>query len=163
MMQKDLLSIMQEARLTEMRDSLARCNETTERYGLSLTAAEAGDLLMSRSQSLRDAGRVEFGEGILPKLILAFCDSPYITQEDYAETLSGLQDCFYYYKSASEERFGDDDLLSMMRAAFDGEAEGSVEFLAETTMDELCRSTRLGDEREPRGRAFYLQGGEDGE
>ena len=53
-------------------------NQKTARYGLELTEADAKTLAENRNSELRKQQRIEFGEGILPKLIDAFFDSPYI-------------------------------------------------------------------------------------
>ena len=53
-------------------------NAKTERFGLSLTEEDARMLVEKRLESLKEQQRVEFGEGILPKLIFTFCDSPYL-------------------------------------------------------------------------------------
>lgn len=146
-MEQNELSTMAGLQRRQMAQELSACNEMTARYGLTLSGEQVSELIENRFEALRDNGRVEFGEGILPRLITAFCDSPYLSQESYAEMLAGLQECFYYYKSASEDRFSDDELLAMMREAFDGEAEGSLEYLSGTTLDELCRSARFGEGR----------------
>ena len=132
----------------QMEKELARCNEQTAQFGLTLSPQQIAELCEGREEALQNSGRVEFGEGILPRLILAFCDSPYLTGENYAETLAELQECFYYYKSAAEETISDETLLCWMKETFDGEAEGSLEYLAGTTLEELCRAAREGRERE---------------
>ena len=55
---------------------LVETNEFTGRYGLTLSEQDAKLLLRGRQESLKAQRRVEFGEGILPKLIFCFCDSP---------------------------------------------------------------------------------------
>ncbi|MDD6491325.1 MAG: DUF6323 family protein [Firmicutes bacterium] len=62
-------------------------NQKTEKFGLALTQADAEMLVEVRREELKKQQRVEFGEGILPKLIFTFCDSAYINQENYVETL----------------------------------------------------------------------------
>ena len=52
-------------------------------------------LAEGRERALADTGRVEFGDGILPALIDALCDSPYLQQSDWAETLLSAQAVFY--------------------------------------------------------------------
>lgn len=47
-------------------------NGYTAKFGLSLTDEEAALLLRERKDVLKNQERVEFGEGILPKLIYAF-------------------------------------------------------------------------------------------
>ena len=52
--------------LTLCEDAMARC-------GLSLTAEERRELWADRLRVLRDTGRLELGEPLLPRLALAFC------------------------------------------------------------------------------------------
>jgi hypothetical protein len=131
---------------------LRECNLFTGRYGLSLSEAQIERLVVRRFGALRDTGRVEFGEGILKKLIYAFCDSPYLFQENYEDTLLELQDSFYYFKGEADERLSDDELIGFMKQVFDGPAQGSLEYLSGTSLEELCRDARNGD---PGGPARY--------
>lgn len=80
-----------------------------------------------------------------PKLIYAFYDSPWLAPDHYADTLAELQDLFYYYKNESLGRLTDDALLAAMRKAFDGPAQGSLEYLGGTALDRLCRELRGGE------------------
>lgn len=123
---------------------LRECNQFTAKFGLKLTESQIMNLVESRFNALRDTGRMEFGEGILKKLIYAFCSSPYLTQDNYEETMIELQDSFYYYKNESMDQFSDDELIDFMRKVFNGRAQGSVEYLAGTSLEELCRYTREG-------------------
>ncbi len=135
---------------------LRKCNELSVKYGLYLSEAQIQSLVSHRFRALRDTGRIEFGGGILKKLIYAFCDSPYLSQDNYEETLLELQDSFYYYKNESEDRFSDDELIEFMKRVFDGRAQGSLDYLSATSLDELCRGARSGnqDAGEDNGRLF---------
>ena len=138
-------------------EELRACNERTAPVGLILTEQQIQGLVQRRFEALKDTGRVEFGAGILKKLIDAFYDSPYLAPESYEDTLLELQDSFYYYKNESEDRIPDDDLIAFMRHIFDGKAQGSLEYLAGTSLDELCRNTRYGypsDDADGMGRSF---------
>ena len=104
--------------LTLCEDAMARC-------GLSLTAEERRELWADRLRVLRDTGRLELGEPLLPRLALAFCDSPWAEPDTWAETLEGLQELFYHAKNRTG--MSDEDLLCAMRRMFDGPARGSVE------------------------------------
>ena len=70
---------------------LARLNAQGAPYGLSLSMGDLHALSDCRTQALQNTGRVEFGEGILEKIVAAFADSPYLFQEEYAEALARLQ------------------------------------------------------------------------
>lgn len=130
---------------TERLRVLARCNALSARFGLCLTQEQMQGLSNARAESLRQTGRVEFGPGVLEKLVYAFCDSPYVQQEDYADTLAALQDAFYYFKGEAMERITDDELIGYMKAVFDGAAQGSIDYLTQTSLETLSRMARTGD------------------
>lgn len=117
-------------------------NQKTERFGLILSEQDVKVLIQKRTEALKEQQRIEFGESILPKLIFTFCDSPYIYQENYVDTISRLQEIFYLYQNESMDDLSDDELLEYMKAAFDGECEGSLEYLEETVLDAFARDIR---------------------
>jgi hypothetical protein len=135
--------------------ALDEMNRLTGRYGLSLSLSQIQNLMEQRLTALKDTGRVEFGQGILPKLIYAFCDSPYLTQQNFEATLIELQDIFYYFKGEAMEEIADDELIDAMKDAFDGKGQGSVEYVAQTVLENFCRQVRGGlwedENREERG------------
>lgn len=120
------------------------CNEFSGRYGLMLNEGEIRELAECRQKALKDTDRIEFGGGILPKLIRAFCDSPYLDRENYASTLVELQEAFYYFKSEAQEAFSDDELIEFMVTVFNERAQGSVDYLTTVSLEELCRDAREG-------------------
>lgn len=122
------------------------CCGITRQYGLTLTEGEIEELVACRAEALSAAGRVEFGGGILPKLMRAFCDSPYLERDCFAGTLAELQEIFYRSKSESMELLSDDELTGIMRSVFDGRAQGSTEYLA-GVMDGICRRIKRGEKR----------------
>lgn len=123
---------------------LRNCVSVCEQYGLSLSESDIKELVEARNCALKDTGRVEFEGGIMPKLIYAFCDSPYVTNGTWTETLMELQEAFYYYKGEAEERFSDDELIDFMVQVFNGRAQGSAEYLTGTSLEALCRYARQG-------------------
>ena len=123
-------------------EKIIKLNEHTAAFGLVLSTEDAKLLAAKRRDTLKEQQRVEFGEGILPKLIFTFCDSCYIDQNNYVETIGRLQEIFYQYKNETMDELSDDVLLESMREAFDGECEGSLEFLEETAMERLARKLR---------------------
>lgn len=127
-----------------MVNALRECNALTARYGLTLSEEQIRSLIERRSGALRDTGRIEFGEGILKKLIVAFCDSPYLMQENYEETLIELQDAFYYFKNESMDRISDEEIIEFMNTVFNGRAQGSLDYLLGTSLEALCRYAREG-------------------
>lgn len=121
---------------------LKKANDYTGRFGLQLSDEDIGDIIASRRECLSRQQRVEFGNSILEKLIFAFCDSLFIDQENYAETIMRLQDIFYLYKNESMDELTDDELLDIMRNAFDGKCQGSLEYLEETYLEQFARDIR---------------------
>ena len=134
-LQQQLLAAHQEIR---------ECNAYSSRFGLVLSETEITDLVTSRAEALRASGRIEFGGGILPKLIEAFCDSPYVDQQNYADTLTELQEAFYYFKTEAMDRLSDDELIEYMVKVFNGRAQGSAEYLSGTSQEALARYARTG-------------------
>lgn len=138
----DIMELMlikqQKQELTKVLD----CNNYTKKFGIELTEEDVKELLLSRKSSLRREERVEFKESIMPKLIYAFCDSPYVYQDNYLETLQRLQEIFYLYKNESLDEWTDDELLQYMKEEFDGECQGSLDYLEETSLEKMARDVR---------------------
>ena len=120
------------------------CNSYTERFGLILTQAQAIELVDTRTVALRDNGRIEFGGGVIHKLIKEFCDSPYISMHNYAQTLHELIEMFYYYKNEALDLISDDDLIKFMKSSFDGVCQGSLDLLSGRELYRLAKNLRLG-------------------
>lgn len=74
-----LISINAALAERQVTDKILLCNEDTKKYGLLLTEQQALALSQTRTASLKENKRIEFGNGIIDKLIMAVCDSPYIT------------------------------------------------------------------------------------
>lgn len=141
----------------QTKAELRECNDLTMKYGLFLSEQQIQDLTERRFAALKDTGRIEFGQGILKKLVEEFCDSPYIMQANYEDTILELQDSFYYFKNESMDRIPDDELIAFMKRHFDGICQGSLDYLSGTSLEELCRNTRYGyeiDDTDIYGRPF---------
>ncbi len=141
----------------QAEEELRACNELTAGYGLFLSEQQIHSLVERRFAALTNTGRIEFGPGILNMLVTAFCDSPYLTRENYEDAVLTLQDAFYYFKNESEDKIPDDELIAFMKKSFDGCCQGSLDYLLGTTLEELCRNTRYGyetDDTDRYGRPF---------
>lgn len=141
------LSLKKTERLN-IAEALRQTNAVTGQYGLSLSETQIAEIIEKRFEALEATGRVEFGRGITKMLIEAFCDSPFIDQENYVETILELTDSFYYFKNESGDRIPDDEMIAIMRRHFDTTCRGSMEYLSGTTLEDLCRNTRYGYETE---------------
>lgn len=155
MEQKEWLALPEKNQI----EAVVGLNQKTEKFGLALTEEEARQLVLICREKLKEQQRVEFGEGILPKLIWTFCDSPYIDQNTYIKTISRLQEIFYFYKNESMDEFTDDELLEYMKKAFDGECNGSLEYLEETVLEDFARNIRR--EGHSFFGSYYRRGGYD--
>lgn len=133
-------------------DRVLECNNTTEKFGLVLTREEANNLMICRKNSLGENQRVEFGAGILPKIIHLFCDSQFMNQDNYADTLSELQDIFYTYKNETQDELTDDELLGFMKKQYDEICFGDMEYLRNTCLERYSRAIRSGHQSQMHSR-----------
>ena len=124
--------------------ALEKTNSYTEKYGLQLTEQDARLLLSERKNSLKEQQRIELKEGVLPKIIYAFCDSDYIYQDNYVDTLLRLQDIFYLYKNETMDELTDDELLAFMKEQFETVCFGDPDYLENTCLDLFSQAGRAG-------------------
>lgn len=117
--------------------ALARVNAAAEQIGLTLTKGQMLALVQAEERALLNAGRVEFGEGVLPKLVYAFCDSPCIADGEYFAVLRELTELFYDLKNDTDGALSDDELVDVMARVFNGRAQGSVAYLRDLSPDDL--------------------------
>lgn len=139
--QKNWLELATEQ--TQMTQVL-ETNRYTEKFGLALSQEDAKLLAQSRTETLKREQRVEFGAGILPKIIEAFCDSAYIMQDNYRDSLMRLQDIFYLYKNEMLDEITDDELLEFMREQFENVCFGDFDYLEGTCLDIFAQAIRAG-------------------
>lgn len=118
--------------ITLINDSknILNCNDMTKKYNLFLSEKDSFEIIQCNSKSLANNNRIQFDEIIAPKLIYSFCDSPYINQQNYKQTMEDLIDIFYYYKNETMDLVSDDELIEYMAKAFNNSCEGSLELLA---------------------------------
>lgn len=123
---------------------IIKCNEITCRYGLILSRFDAQELMKTREVSLSKNGRIEFAGGIINKLIMEFCDSPFISQYNYFETINELIETFYYFKNETLDEISDDELISYMKKYFDKNCHGSIELLQNRELEALAHNIKYG-------------------
>ena len=153
-MKENYLDIVNKRKQIEIAN-IKKCNEYTNKYGLILSDNQISNLLERRKETLKETGRIEFREGIIDKLIKEFCDSPYINQENYAETLYELIEIFYEYKNETRDLITDDELIEFMKKSFDGIAGGDLEYLSGTVMYRMRENLLSGKPID------YIEEGED--
>lgn len=142
-MQENYLDLVNQRKQIEIAN-IKKCNEYTSQYGLILSENQIFNLLERRKDTLKQTGRIELREGIIDKLIKEFCDSPYINQENYAQTLYDLIDIFYEYKNETMDLLTDDELINFMKKSFNGIAQGDVEYLSGTIMYQMRENLLKG-------------------
>lgn len=133
--------------LLQQQNQLERVMETnrsTERFGLTLTEEDARLILEEHKNSLREQKRVEFGAGIAEKIIEEFCDSAYISQDSYVETIIRLQEIFYLYKNEMQDEITDGELLHLMKEQFEELCFGDLEYLEGTCLANFAQAIRAG-------------------
>lgn len=118
--------ILPEVEKSEIGHTLA-CNDKTSRYQLHLTSGDVQELIVSRREKLRELELVELKEGILPQLVESFADSPYLFQDSYVNDLDSLQYLFYRFKGDRT----DEEMLELMRNAYDNICQGSMNLLVQ--------------------------------
>lgn len=139
----------QKSWLEEMnRQNLVRqvleTNCYTQKYGLVLRKEDAALLAQERANVLKAERRVEFGQSIMPKIIYTFCDSSYVDQDNYCDSLARLQEIFYQYKNEMEDEITDDELLEFMREQFENVCYGDFGYLEGTCLDIFAQAIRAG-------------------
>ena len=140
-MSKDWMILLQEQ---NQLSKVIKTNESAEQFGLSLTEQDAKLILEERKNSLIEQKRVEFGEGIATKIIYEFCDSDYIHQSDYVDTIIRLQEIFYLYKNEMQDEITDDELLHLMKEQFENICFGDLDYLEGTCLAGFAEAIRAG-------------------
>lgn len=111
-------------------DTILACNEEIGKYGLILTEQQALALAQTRTSALKENKRIELNGGIVDRLILAFCNSPYIGNDTYEDILHELISLFYDLKNSTWDTISDDDIITFMKHAFNNRCHGSLELLS---------------------------------
>lgn len=133
------------ARAAVQKTQLQNVNHIAEEYGLTLTKTQLQSLIAAEAHTLRSTGRLELGQGVLPRLITAFCDLPFINRDSWADTLETLQELFYNFKNDLNDALSDDELVEAMHTIFHGRAQGSLEYLENMDINRLFYALRSDD------------------
>lgn len=114
----------------------------SQKIGIDMDSHTALRLVQNRETALRDAGRLEFGPGILPDLVKAFADSPFIRVLE--DDLCALNEAFYQLKNETRERMSDEELLCWMEGSYNGWCKGSLELLLGRGLEQLLEALDSG-------------------
>lgn len=141
-MGKDLLALLQNQQ--NQLGKVLETNKETERFGLALTRQDAELIVQERKNSLKEQRRIEFGEGIVTKIIYEFCDSDFIDQNNYVDTIIRLQEIFYLFKNEMQDEITDDELLHLMKEQFERICFGDLDYLEGTCLAQFSQAVRAG-------------------
>ena len=134
-----LRAILETAPAPWEEKALQRAETAAERFGLRFSPEAYERLGEERRRALRETRRLELGEGILPALMLAFCDSPYLSEANWEESLGELQSLFYQFKNETRDALPDAELIAAMERVFEAKG-GSLTALAMTEPEALLRA-----------------------
>lgn len=123
-------------------NEILRCNGITSEYGLKLSEEEVKEIINTRNMALQKSGRIEFNGQIINKIITAFCNSPYISQYNYSDTINELVEIFYNFKTETLDCIGDDELIEIMQEKFDNYCQGSLELLEGKVLYKIADNIR---------------------
>ena len=125
-------------------NDISKCNELTSEYGLILSEEDVKEIIVTRNVALEKSGRIEFNGQIINKINITFCDSPYISQNNYSDTINELVEIFYNYKNETLDYIGDDELIEIMKEYFDNYCQGSLELLEGKVLYKIADNIRRG-------------------
>ena len=139
-MEENWLLVLQQTRVGKLLET----NQVTQRFGLSLTEDDVRLITEARQSTLREARRVELGDSITPKIIYEFCDSAYLCQGNYRDTIIRLQEIFFLYKNEMQDEITDDELLHFMKEQFETVCYGDLDYLEGTCLANFAQAIRAG-------------------
>ncbi|WP_035290516.1 DUF6323 family protein [Clostridium sp. KNHs214] len=125
-------------------NAVLKCNEFTSEYGLKIKEEDVKEIIKTRNMSLKNSARIEFNGQIITKIIIAFCDSPYISQYNYSDTINELVEIFYNYKNETLDYISDDELIDIMKEYFNNYCQGSLELLEGKVLYKIADNIRHG-------------------
>lgn len=128
----------------QVYNEIFKCNEVTTEYGLTLSEEDIKEIINTRNVALEKSGRIEFNGQIINKIIVSFCDSPYISQYNYSDTINELVEIFYNYKNETLDYISDDELIEIMKAHFNNYCQGSLELLEGKVLYKIADNIRNG-------------------
>ena len=131
--------------LRPISDDLLALNEVSREYGLTLTAEEAKELSETRRIALEENERVEAGAGAVPEILKRFCASRYVNAENYTYILNEITYLFYYIKTETDDRIGDQALIDELFERFELYCRGSIDVLEGREAERIIRKINAGE------------------
>lgn len=126
-------------------DNLLEINSTTQKHGLVVTEIIAKEIAAARQQALKENDRIDFSSDTITRLVKAFSESYYITQETFSETIGEIIELFYFLQNEINNILSDDDLISEMLITFNETCFGVIEVMQSKGVEKIIRKYKLGD------------------
>ncbi|MTI60936.1 MAG: hypothetical protein FH762_13355 [Firmicutes bacterium] len=126
-------------------NQLLETNLSSKKYGLKLTEKDVSEIIEDRERVLNHQGRVELDIKVTVKIIEFLYSSPYVNQDNYSDTVIGLQEIFYYLKSETDDKIADDILLNKIFKLYENICAGSLELLRGREADKLINKIKYQD------------------
>ncbi len=114
---------------TRLINEILEMNKESREFNLVLTPRDAASILEARNEFLQQLARIEMSIDVSKSLIRNFCNSSFITPEDYVATLIELHEIFYHIKNETDDKIGDNELIRVMKDYFENSCGGSLELL----------------------------------
>lgn len=125
-------------------DQVLQTNRHSQKFGLVLSEQEANLIAQESSRTLQEQMRVEFGPSITPKIIYEFCNSAYLNQNNFVNSIIRLQEIFYLYKNEMQDEITDDELIRLMKEQFENLCFGDLDYLENTCLYNFAQAIRAG-------------------
>lgn len=119
---------------------LLEANHELKRHNYALTASDAAQILIARSRTLSNQGRVELNLSVTKDLIKRLSESDYITQENFVDTVNDLYEIFHLIKNFTSDYVGDDEVIDAIMNFYNGVCGGSSELLAGKGVDKILQN-----------------------
>ena len=131
---------------------LLALNSVLDGRGLSLTPANAEDILESRKRTLKNQGRIELDTKVTQKIIQRLSESSYINRDNFISSIDDLYEIFHHIKNEISEFTSDEEILDAIMFSFENICGGSTELLmgkgAEAIVHKFReKSDSAGDEK----------------
>ncbi len=131
---------------TYIANQLLALNKTTKQSGIVLTKSDCAEIAQCRGELLVQTERIEVGAGAVSKIIEMFCDSGYVDQRTFKDTVNALLECFYEIKTQTDDNLDDEAVLGFLLYMFENEVGGDVSKICmSTAYDDFIRYGKYGD------------------
>ena len=98
---------------------LVSLNDYTVQHGIVLSQKDCNEIAQVRAELLIENERIEMGVGAAQRIIEEFCDSGYVDQHTFKDTVEELLECFYTIKNETDDKVDDETVINFLKFAFE--------------------------------------------